>query len=165
MIPSSTPGGTEPAKASATNTALSSAWPITVEPIVRVQSQRPRVRIFIFARTKELANSPARYATKEAASIRGVCPRISLYAAPPFQNAPAAISTPSHEPPHRNCFAQMHCVVRDRVGAEHAAAAPSRIGLRHPLGAGTERSGGHRPVAIDERISSQRSGRRLVATS
>jgi len=55
------PGGTEPAKASATKTVLSSAWPTTVEPIVRVQSQRPRVKIFIFARTKELANSPARY--------------------------------------------------------------------------------------------------------
>src|SRR5712691_7197332 len=56
---------------------------------------RPRVRIFIFARTKELANSPARYATKEAARIRGVCPRISLYAAPPLQNGAAGISPPS----------------------------------------------------------------------
>jgi len=38
--------------------AESTASPTMVEPIVRLQSCRPLVTIFIFARTYELQNSP-----------------------------------------------------------------------------------------------------------
>ena len=58
------------------NTRESSPWPIKVEPIVLAHNHRPLVAIFIFARTKELENSPIRYAINDAASIRGVYPRI-----------------------------------------------------------------------------------------
>ena len=37
---------------------VSKAWPTMVDPMVRVQSQRPRVRTLSLARVKELANSP-----------------------------------------------------------------------------------------------------------
>src|SRR5437899_9947374 len=49
------PAGTVPAKASVTKITVSNAWPTSVEPIVRVQSQRPRGRIFSLASTNELA--------------------------------------------------------------------------------------------------------------
>jgi hypothetical protein len=42
-----------------------------VEPIVRVHSQRPPVAIFILASTKAFANSPIKYAEKEATRRRG----------------------------------------------------------------------------------------------
>src|SRR5580692_488635 len=64
-----------PAKAMAMTTAVSTAWPVMVEPMVRVQSQRPRVRIFILARVKELVNSPAQYAMRDAMAKRGTRPK------------------------------------------------------------------------------------------
>ena len=49
--------------------------PMTVDPIVRVHSQRPRVQSFIFAITKELAKSPSQYAPIEASTMRPVSPK------------------------------------------------------------------------------------------
>ena len=43
--------------------------------MVRVQSQRPDVRIFILASTKEFTNSPQKYAAMEASAIRHVPPK------------------------------------------------------------------------------------------
>src|SRR3546814_1589172 len=50
------------------------ALPISVEPIVRVHSQRPWVSSFIFAITNELTKSPAQYANMLAATMRQVLP-------------------------------------------------------------------------------------------
>src|SRR5579864_8155048 len=50
---------------------VSTACPTTVDPTVRVHSQRPWVSNFIFARVYELANSPHQKATRLAATIRG----------------------------------------------------------------------------------------------
>ena len=46
-----------------------------VEPMVRVQSHLPAVRIFIFASTKEFTNSPQKYAIIEASAMRQVEPK------------------------------------------------------------------------------------------
>jgi hypothetical protein len=43
--------------------------------MVRVQSQRPAVRIFIFASTKEFTNSPQKYAIIEAREMRQAAPK------------------------------------------------------------------------------------------
>jgi len=43
--------------------------------MVRVQSHLPAVAIFIFASTKELTNSPQKYAIIEAPAIRHVVPK------------------------------------------------------------------------------------------
>jgi len=67
----SPPNGMMPAKASVMNTAESSAWPTTVEPMVRVHSQRPFVAILSWPAHRRWANSPTRYATNEASSSRG----------------------------------------------------------------------------------------------
>ena len=42
--------------------------------MVRVQSHRPPVRIFILASTKEFTNSPQKYAIIEASAMRQVPP-------------------------------------------------------------------------------------------
>ncbi len=42
--------------------------------MVRVQSQRPEVMIFILASTKEFTNSPQKYAIIEASAMRQVRP-------------------------------------------------------------------------------------------
>ncbi len=67
--------GIVPQKAIEINTMESKPSPTSVEPMVLVQSQRPPVAIFIFAKTMELANSPIRYAMKDAINRRGVNPR------------------------------------------------------------------------------------------
>ena len=54
--------------------------PITVEPIVRIQRNFPALKSFIFARTNEFTNSPIQNASSEAATMRGVCPKIVLIA-------------------------------------------------------------------------------------
>ncbi len=72
MAVSSAPAGMVPAKARVAKMAVSSPSPTIVEPMVRVQSQRPPVATFMRARTMELANSPTRYARNEATSRRGV---------------------------------------------------------------------------------------------
>src|SRR5262245_30295650 len=53
----------------------STSSPAIVEPIVRIHSQRPFVASFILARTNELQNSPQKYATSEARTIRQVLPK------------------------------------------------------------------------------------------
>src|SRR5450755_2911354 len=59
--------------------------PKMVDPMVRVQSQRPEVMIFIFASTYEFTNSPAKYAIIEASAILHVRPKAISYAAWFFQ--------------------------------------------------------------------------------
>ena len=49
--------GITPAKAMITNKSVSTPSPTTVEPMVRVQSQRPLVKIFSLAKVKELAKA------------------------------------------------------------------------------------------------------------
>ncbi len=49
--------------------------------MVRVHSHRPRVRIFIFASTNELTNSPHRNPIRDAAAMRQVEPKAISYAA------------------------------------------------------------------------------------
>ncbi len=75
--------GIIPTKATVINTIESRPCPIRVEPIVRNHSQRPFVAIFILARTTALANSPIKYAKKEATRIRGAYPKIRTYASSP----------------------------------------------------------------------------------
>jgi hypothetical protein len=52
--------GITPAKASTVKMRESRPWPTRVEPMVRLQSQRPAVATFSLERTKELASSPTR---------------------------------------------------------------------------------------------------------
>src|SRR5215203_262283 len=54
--------------------------PNIVDPIVRLHKKRPFVSSFIFARTNELTNSPTQNASREAATIRGVWPKIRFTA-------------------------------------------------------------------------------------
>src|SRR5688500_17356099 len=61
--------------------AESTTSPRTVDPTVRVHKYRPFVSNFIFANTKELTNSPAQKAISDAATMRGVWPKIKLTAA------------------------------------------------------------------------------------
>jgi len=60
------------------NRYITSPCPTIVEPIVRVHNQRPRVRIFILARTRELPNSPARYPAKTRARKTKLLPSTRL---------------------------------------------------------------------------------------
>ena len=60
---------------------LSTASPANVEPMVRIQRYLPAVRIFIFARTNELTNSPAQKREQRRRTIRQVWPKIRLTAA------------------------------------------------------------------------------------
>src|SRR5258706_7993627 len=59
--------------------------PKMVDPMVRVQSQRPAVAIFIFASTYEFTNSPQKYAIIEASAILQVRPKAISYASFFFQ--------------------------------------------------------------------------------
>ncbi|GBD16615.1 hypothetical protein HRbin26_01513 [bacterium HR26] len=60
MVRSKSPPAMVPMKAMVTKTSESSPCPTRVEPMVRVQSQRPWVSSFIRERTAALANSPTR---------------------------------------------------------------------------------------------------------
>src|SRR5262245_47057005 len=76
-----------PRNATGYNTSESTASPTLVDPIARAQRCRPEVFTFIFASTKEFANSPTKNAVSEANTIRGVCPKTSTYACWPFHEA------------------------------------------------------------------------------
>jgi hypothetical protein len=72
--------------------------PRIVEPMVRDQSQRPCVAIFILASTKEFTNSPQKYAIIEASAMRQVAPKAISYASWFFQNgAGGSAHHPRHE--------------------------------------------------------------------
>src|SRR5580698_10308843 len=69
--------GHSPMKAIEWNNAESTSSPHSVEPMIRVHSQRPFVHNFIFASTKLLTNEPHQNAMIEANTMRGVLPKIS----------------------------------------------------------------------------------------
>lgn len=76
----STGSGSTPQKAMTIKSTVSNSWPTSVDPIVRDHKYFPFVAIFNFARTNEFKNSPTKYAIILAATIRGVSPRMALYA-------------------------------------------------------------------------------------
>src|SRR4051812_18739938 len=65
--------------------------------MVRAQSQRPSVRIFIFASTYELTNSPQKYAIIEASAMRHVPPKAISYAPWLFQNGAGGNATTTND--------------------------------------------------------------------
>src|SRR4051794_29023117 len=72
-----------PRNAIGEKTTESAISPRTVEPIVRVQRNRPAVITFIRARTYELVNSPTRNPLIDARTIRQVPPKTDSQAACP----------------------------------------------------------------------------------
>src|ERR1043165_1358051 len=67
--------------------------PKIVDPMVRVQSHLPSVRIFILASTNEFTNSPQKYAAIEASEMRQAEPKAISYASWFFQKGAGGSAT------------------------------------------------------------------------